>query len=604
MKKVIIFIALAFSLTGCVKDILDKEDKTGLGDETWDNESTATLYLNRCYAVIMPAWPSNAGTTYLPYAIHNTSDESNTLGSAPMLFGTLGNDAVTDFGTVSGSGALAYVNIRRVNILLTEIDKGSLPEEVRTRLKAQAYFLRAWNYFNLVKLYGGVPYITKPQDWIEDNVYVPRNKTSDCIDSLLRDLDLAALAPKELVATQTAGNRGRITRGAALALKGRVLLFWASQQFNPGNMATRWEQAYEANKKAYDSLKYDGYDLHPNFADVLTDESSANKEVIMIRSYDGVALPNGYENQARPSSEGSGGGHQPTWDLVRSFPMKNGMAIDEAGSGYDPVYYWKNRDPRFDATVAYNGVIWGLSGVSTRKQWTYGPNPAANSTQNAGNPENTVSVTGFYSRKGVNTSTLRVNAANGTTDWVEIRLAEVMLNLAECANATGRIQEAYDMLTALRKRAGITAGANNLYGLKAAMSESEMFKAIINERRIELAFENKRNDDLRRTKLFDALNGTYRQKLTVTVKLPHTVAELNSFIAGSTTVRVRDTININGPAYTEFFQATVANIDAAASPIKYLSNYYFYGIPNTHIGRNPGLLQTNGWPNGNFDPLQ
>lgn len=604
MKKAIIYIALAMSFSGCVKDILDKEDKTGLGDETWDNESTATLYLNRCYSVIMPAWPANAGTTYLPNAIHNTSDESNTLGSSLILYGTLGDNAVQDFGTVSGTGALAYTNIRKVNILLTEIDKGTLPGDVRTRLKAQAYFLRAWNYFNMVKIYGGVPYVTKPQDWITDNVYVARNTTSQCIDSLMRDLDSAALAPKELVATQTAGNRGRITRGAALALKGRVLLHWASKQFNPNNLADRWEAAYQANKKAYDSLKYDGYDLYPNFADVLTDESSSNKEIIMVRSYDGVNLANSFENSSRPSSEGSGGGYQPTWDLVKAFPMKNGMAITETGSGYDTTYFWKDRDPRFDATIVYNGSVWALSGTANRKQWTYGPNSAASSTQNTGNPETTVSTTGFYNRKGVNVSTLRLNAASGTTDWVEMRLAEVMLNLAECANATGRTQEAYDMLTAIRKRAGITAGTGSLYGLKAGMTPDEMFTTIINERRIELAYENKRYDDLRRTRLFTTLNGSYRQKLNIIVKLPHTVAELNSFIAGSTTARVRDTLNINGAAYKDYFQVTVTNLDAAASPIKFQDKYYYYDIPTTHIGRNPSLIQTIGWVNGAFDPLQ
>lgn len=595
MKKSIVYIACILLLSACTREVLNKEDKTGLGDETWDNESTATLYLNRCYALIMPNWPANAGTATLPYAIHNTSDESNTVGSTAILYGTLSADGVTDYGTVSGSGALAYVNIRRVNILLTEIDKGSLPQDVRTRLKAEAYFLRAWNYFNLVKLYGGVPYLTSPQGWTGDDVYVPRNTTSQCIDSLMRDLDSAAKAPAQTIAAQTAGNRGRITRGAAMALKGRVLLHWASAQFNPTNDAARWEKAYQANKAAYDTLIKDGYALHTNFGTVLTDETSTNREVIMIRSYDGINFSNSYENAARPSSEGSGGGYQPTWNLVRAFPMANGLDINETGSGYDSVYYWKNRDPRFYATIVYNGAVWGLSSQPTRRQWTYTGTP--------NNPENTVSTTGFYSRKGVNESTLRVNAGNGTTDWVEIRLAEVMLNLAECANATNRQADAYAMMTAIRKRAGITAGSNNLYGLKAGMSTTDMFTAIINERRIEFAFENKRYDDLRRTKLWTMLNNTFRQRLTITVRSPHTTTTLNNFVQGSTTVRVRDTINIDGPSYTNYFTTRVDNIDAATSPINFKPEYYYYAIPTTHLGRNPNLKQTNGWGADGFNPL-
>ena len=129
-----------------------------------------------------------------------------------------------------------------------------------------------------------------------------------------------------------------------------------------------------------------------------------------------------------------------------------------------------------------------------------------------------------------------------------MRLAEVMLNLAEAANATGRITEAYDMLTKIRQRAGITAGANNKYGLKENMTSAEMFTAIMNERRVELAFEGKRYDDLRRTKLWTSLNGKFRTKLNISVKAPYTTTILNNFIPGSNTVRVRDTINIDEPS--------------------------------------------------------
>ena len=599
MKKVIFYsIAAAAILGSCTKDILDKRDLTGLGDETWDNESTATMFVNRIYSTVMPGFPANNGTSILPYALHDVSDESNTTRTAAMITGTLGENAVTDFSANPANNTNTYANIRRCNILLTEIDKGSLPESVRNRLKAEAYFLRAWNYWCMVKLYGGVPYVTTPQAWSaegNEEIFVKRNKTSECIDSLIRDLDLAALAPKENIGSQPLSGRGRITRGAAMALKGRILLHYASPQFNPGNLPARWQAAYDANKAAYDSLLKDGHALFNNFAAVLTEEGSSNKELIMIRSYNGSEnASNSYENQARPSSEGGGGQYQPTWDLVSAFPMKNGMAITEAGSGYDPVYYWKNRDPRFNATIVYNGEVWGLSGQASRKQWTYTGTP--------NNPEGTVSNTGFYTRKGVNPATLRVNAANGTTDWVEIRLAEVMLNLAECANATGRTQEAYDMLTKIRQRAGITPGANSLYGLKAGMTQPEMLTAILNERRIELAFENKRYDDLRRHKLWTALNGTRRQKLTITVKAPYNTTILNSPISPNSTIKVRDTINVEGPSYTQFFTAVVGNLDT--QPINYLDKYYFYAIPNTHLSRNPNLQNTNGWVGGTFDPLQ
>src|SRR5688572_21668996 len=133
MKKSIIYIAAAFIFAGCTK-VLDKQDLNGLGPEVWNNESTANLYLSRCYSVMMPAWPSNAGTNVLPYALHDVSDESNTVRTTAILYGTLAENSVTDFGASPTANTAPYYNIRRINILLTEIDKGTLDEAVRTRI--------------------------------------------------------------------------------------------------------------------------------------------------------------------------------------------------------------------------------------------------------------------------------------------------------------------------------------------------------------------------------------------------------------------------------------------------------------------------------------
>jgi hypothetical protein len=445
-------------------------------------------------------------------------------------------------------------------------------------------------YFQLIKLYGGVPYISHAQDWITEDLYVKRNKTSECVDSIARDLDMGTVLP----AAWGSADRGRITRGAALGIKGRLLLFWASPQFNPGNDKARWERAYVANKAAYDTLLIDGYGLFSNFANIWLDEGTGNKEVIMLRSFDGANKASTFEDAARPFSESNGGGgsYQPTLELVNAFPTKDGVPITDAGAGYDPVYYWKNRDPRFDATIAYNGCTWPLSNKTGRKQWNY---------TGVTDDKNKPCVTGFYCRKNLNTATIKDNTKLGKTDWIELRFAEVMLNLAECANATGRIEEAYTLLTAIRKRAGINPGEGGLYGLKAGMSEAEMFNTIVNERRIELAFEGKRYDDLRRNKLFDQLNGAKRSILKIAVKAPYTVANLEKTDAAG--IMLRDRLDINSADYTTYFTATVDVLDTQ-KPISYPSNYYFYAIPATNILRNPGLLQTQGWNNGTFNPLE
>jgi hypothetical protein len=586
MRKLFCYILLTASLTAC-SDILDKTDLTGIDERTWDHESTATLYLNRLYDVAMPTWPNLAGTATLPTAIHDVSDDYNG-GDQKIWYGTLSVDNINDFfGGNASNNAWAY--IRKINILLTEIEKGALPLDVKTKIKAQAYFLRGWLYFQLVKLYGGVPYISHPQDWVTENLYVARNKTSECVDSIARDFDMASSLP----ATWGSADRGRITRGAALGIKGRMLLYWASPQFNPNNDQERWERAYKANKAAYDTLVMDGYGLFSSFANIWLDEGNGNKEVIMLRSFDGANKASTFEDAARPNSESNGGGgnYQPTLELVNAFPTIDGLPITDPGSGYDPVYYWKNRDPRFEATIAYNGCIWPLSNKTGRKQWTY---------TGVTDDKNKPTVTGFYCRKNVNTSTIKDNTKLGKTDWIELRFAEVMLNLAECANATGRAQEAYDLLIAIRKRAGIHPGADGMYGLKAAMSKTELFDVIINERRIELAFEGKRYDDLRRNRLFDQLNGKKRSILKIGVKPPYTVADLEK--PDATGIPLRDKLDLNGPDYTTYFTTTVDVLDTQ-KPINYPANYYFYAIPTSNIIRNPSIVQTAGWSDGSFNPL-
>ncbi|MFD2033840.1 RagB/SusD family nutrient uptake outer membrane protein [Belliella marina] len=595
MKNIIKFIVICLLLTSC-EHYLDKKDLTGVDEGLiWNDEATATLFLNKTYAMVMPAWPNMRSAATLPTPIHNISDESN-FGDNRPLYGTVGVEQVNDFMGANNSNA--YLFIRRLNIILQDIEAGTIPQDGKNRIKGQAYFLRAWVYFNLVKVHGGVPIITHPQDWQEDDLRVARNKTSECIDFIIEDLDMAAQLLQNGLPATMGSDRGRVTRDAALAMKGRILLYWASAQFNPQVDQARWERAYQANKAAYDELTQTGYALFPSFEGVLTNSSANNREVIFLRSYDGASVPNTFEHQARPFSQTANGGgqHHPTWNLVKAFPMKNGKPAykdGEALNGFDTLYYWKDRDPRFYATVAYNGAIWELSNQSNRKQWNY---------RDVAEDRNRQTSTGFYCRKGVNPSTLAVDSNRGTTDWVEMRFAEVILNLAESANATGRIAEAYDLVKMIRQRAGITNEDGN-YGLEAGMGREEMDEAIMEERRIEFAFEGKRYDDLRRTRRFHLLNGQRREALLIQVKAPFTAAQLEA--PDEFGVRLREKLNLDTD-YETYFQPAYAVLDTQF-PINFQQNYYFYGIATSHIARNENLQQTLGWDPvteaGYFDPL-
>lgn len=594
MKKYLVIISTFLVLTACNKNVFDKGDLTGVeATNVWNDESTATLYINKTYDQVMPAWPSG---------IHNTSDESNNVGSSAILYGTLTANDVADIYAAPGSGVYSW--IRRTNIALEGIASGTMTPAVKYKLSAQNYFMRAYMYFNLVKLYGGVPLVLHVQDVVKEDLNVPRSTTSACIDSIVKDLDSCLLLPAKWdgsVGNWSTADRGRITRGAAAALKAKVLLFWASPQFNPNNDAARWERAYKASSEAYTMLTADGFTLNNNFANIFLDETTANREVIWIRSYDLLNKTTTIENVTRPVSESSGGGgsNQPTINLVKAFPMKNGMqpfnpdGTINTASGYDPVYYWKNRDPRFDATIAYNGVVWALSGKAGRKQWIYN-----GVTEDAARP----SSTGFYNRKIPNPAVIAANAAIGNgTDWIEMRLAEVILNLAECAAATNRMTEAQNMVILIRKRAGITAGTNNMYGINPTATPAQMMDLIINERRIEFAFEGKRYDDLRRTKRWTALNGTVRNGLRITVKAPFTVAILEAKDANG--VPLRDKLDLNGADYTNYFTTAEFSLDTQF-PINFLNNYYFYAMPLSALQSNTAIQQTMGWPGGTFDPLK
>ena len=547
--------ALGLALGGC-HDILDLKDLTAVNEtDVWHDAELAEAYVSRIYADNLPGWSTGEA---------GMSDESP--GGGSYMYGQLTENSVNYW---------PYGQIRRINILLSEIDKGSLDPALVRRLKGEALFFRAWRYWEMVKRYGGVPLILEPQD-LTDDLLVTRAPTSVVMSQIIADLDSAiAMLPDG-----SPGNDGRVHKGTAMALKGRILLYYASPQFNRTDDPQRWQAAYEANRQARDYLAGRGFGLYSDFEKLWFDEM--NVEVIFVRRYSYPVSTHDWAAATRPldESQGATGANRPTLELVNSFPMKDGRPID-GHPDYDPVYFWKNRDPRFKATIAYNGAVWELSGKTGRRQWTY-----------VGGESNNPTPTGFYTRKAVNPAEDAFAAYNGTTQWIEIRYAEVLLNLAEAANAIGRTDEAYEQIIALRKRAGIEPGPDGLYGLEPGMDRARMQDAIMLERKIELAFEAKRHWDLRRNMLFEKeLNGKRRHGLRITLKVP--AQQWN---------QVRDTVNLD-VSYDQYFAHEIIELDTQFS-INWQPNYYFYAIPSSHLQLNSKLEQTMGWAGGTFDPLK
>lgn len=558
-------------LVGSCTRVLDKKDLTAVNErDVWNDLDLATAYVNRIYAENLPGWSTEYG---------DYSEESD--GGGSYMYGQLTENSVNYW---------PYDEIRDINVLVNNIDAGTLKDADKKWLKGQALFFRAWRYFELVKRYGGVPLILEPQK-LTDDLLVKRSSSTQTMNQIIADLD-SAIAYLPAVTAGSGANDGHVHKGTAMAIKGRVLLYYASPQFDPNQSGGgRWQAAYEASKTAKEFLASKGFGLFSSFSDLWFTEM--NKEVIFVRRYEYIptnsASWHNWSASTRPLdvSQGATGGNRPTLEIVNAFPMKDGRTINDPSSAYtyDPTYYWKNRDPRFNQTFAINGSVWelGMSGRQPgRIQWTF-----------VGSEQNSPTPTGFYLRKAVDENQSAIQAFNSGTDWIEMRYAEVLLNLAEAANETGKTDEAYTELKAIRARAGIDPGADKLYGLMNGMTQAEMRKAIRLERQLELAFEAKRFWDLRRWRLFETeLNGTKRTGLKITLKpgitkemaLALTPAELQA-------------------KYGQYFQHQVVTLDTQF-PINWKPEYYFFAIPSQHLQLNSNLEQTQGWAGGTFNPLQ
>lgn len=554
LKDIFVILTVAFVASAC-NDALDKKDLSAITEQdVWNNDEYATAYLNTLYRDNLPGWDESVSAH---------SDEAD--GSSSILYGQLTTNSIDYW---------PYTNIRNINILLQKVDEGSLSEATRISLKAQAKVLRAWRYFQMVRYYGGVPMIMQPQELGED-LYVSRNKTSESVSLIIRDLDDAI---SDLPWTWTGNDLGRFTKATAMAIKGRMLLYYASPQFNPNNDASRWETAYNFLKQSVQQMEANGYGLYSDYQNLWFDEM--NCEVIFVKRYQEPDVTHHWDAGTRPLSEAQNyrDFNQPTLEMVNSYPMADGTPIKES-EDYDQEHYWRNRDPRFAGSIAFNGCTWELSGKSGRLQWNYDGAYAQGGTS-----------TGFYCRKAINESYTPYYTERSSTDWIEIRYAEVLLNFAECAAETGHLNEAYDVLKRIRERAGITAGSNGLYGLKTGMGHDEMIDAIMLERKIELAFEGKRYWDLRRRRLFASeLNGTRRHGLKPVLKI--TQKEFDN---------IKDRFVLEAD-YSTYFRDSVVLLDEKYD-ISFPDNYYFYAIPHSHIERNSNLEQTQGWDGGKFNP--
>jgi hypothetical protein len=611
IKKSLIVLALAACLPACKKDFFDLVDRGGVDAAIWSTEGAVQLHLNRTYDVVIPTFPFQTVINERN-GVHLASDENyfaTTDQYTRFALGMEGQLTTNDVRWVGNRynnnnvpGENKYFDIQRCNEAIKYIPDGTLADAKKKEFLGQYYALRAMTYFEIVKVYGGAPLVLEPQT--PESVYNEGRKSAkECFAAILSDLDKSIAMLDGFAPTDAAG-RGKITKLIAVNLRAKVLFYWASPQFNPTNdpkhpyQASRWTDALNANKEAYDMSFAAGKRLLANYADIFRTEGTTNTEAILVRSHSATVERRGHdtESRSRPASEGGSPvtGFMPSVKMLEAYPMKDGMPRGtSAAFPYDAVMFWQNRDPRFDATIGYNGGVWALSGNATRKQWTY--NTAIGETTGIG-----TYVKRFTSPALAVSGVKYTNNIGGNGfDWIELRLAEVMLNYADCLNETGNLAGAKDLVRLIRVRAGIVVGTND-YGLGIAGSTAAMRDLILNERMIEFAFENKRNSDLRRSRTMHLLTGVL-QKLEIQLVNASDKAVLEAVNAG---VMFRETLNMNDKTtFTKYFKVVPISVPTSYGSFAVPEFHYFYTFHTDFVNNGFNIATTVGWPGGTFDPL-
>ena len=395
----------------------------------------------------------------------------------------------------------AWRNIRACNLFFDKIEfANNTIDSYKEQLKGEVHFLRAYFYYLLLVQYGGVPII----DWvinIGDNYNIPRNSFEETVNFIVSDLD-AALADNRL-ASQT--DKTRATIGAVLALKSRVLLYaasdlyhsnasWAAGFAHPeliGYVSGNRNELYQKAKEAAEEVMSLGYSLYESYPDPAENfqqlflEMSSNEQ-IFIAIYDKV-------NHYWPTdwiawvygtpSYGGWALNQVTGNLANAFENRDGTAFNFAVQKENP---YANRDPRFYATILFQGSPWYINSFGILTPTTIDITTATGADYNKGR------TTGYYIKKFI--SPAENDYYNGTAQpqpYIQIRYAEVLLNYAEACLGLGEEANARFALNMIRKRAGMPE-------LPAGETGQALIERYRNERRVELAWENHRFFDVRR----------------------------------------------------------------------------------------------------------
>jgi hypothetical protein len=484
MKYCLIIFFAFITIVSCENLEITPSDR--LSDAAiWNDARTADLFLNDIY-FSLNAGPYPTVWTNLPSEISNDPLDNFTDNT------TYGPDAGPASALLFNSGSYGpsnplfnnqwrnmYANIRKCNLFIERVSASKYVAATKKSMLAQVRFMRAYFYKQLVDLFGGVPIITEVlnnEDESKD-IFYPRSTYAECIEFIRSETTLAA---DSLPTVWTGKDKGRATRGAALAMRGATELY-----------AGMWSEAAATNKAIIDELGNGVvYTLFGNYTGLFYQNNENSKEVIFdiqyapelryksINQYWGVPMV----------AKGAGWGTcDPTQNLVDQFEFKDGKTEAEGSALFNPANPYTSRDNRFYSSIIYDGSVWRGTKIYTRLGIPNNANEI-NITGRTGN----CGRTGYFTKKQQDSTIYSTSSRLDGLNYIVYRYAEVLLNYAEAQNElSGPDVSVYDAVNAVRSRAGQPA-------LPAGLDQDGMRQRIRRERRVEFALEGKYFYDIMR----------------------------------------------------------------------------------------------------------
>ena len=594
MKKIIysgLFIAL--SLFSCKDDVLDKQPLDIISDAVlWSDPVLIDGFLMQQYAQT-PTFVQDCSDAannsawgkqrHGPFFTNGLTDESLCAWSLEAI-----NPAGYKSGNLKVGGGmleyweLPYKTIRSLNEFIERVPTSTLAAPVKKNRIAEARFIRAFNYFSMVKRYGGVPLITKVQklDDPKEELFPPRDSEQKIYDFIISEMDAIV---NDLPESYSAVDFGRPTKYAALALQSRAALYagsiakYGTLQLNgllgiPANLSTSYfQKAYDASKAVVAGGKHDLYkadaDKVKNFKNIFL--VKRNTEGIFVVQHNagvlGSANPWGWDfgQSPKPHPWNNGNINSPYLEMVEEFEYTDGrpgkLDYTAIQSGlWTTADLWKDKDPRFFATIYTQNSTW----KGTTVNFYYGVIKTDGSVQLDDGTYQGVAAKGtqqtaygFGVNKYLDENVVNDNTSKSSTDYLVFRYAETLLNLAEAAFELDKSTEALDAINQIRIRAGI-----------AVLTSIDMNK-IRHERLVELAFENHRYWDLRRWRTATSVLSVNRSSLR--------------YILDFTTKKYKLEV--------------VKNIDGTVAPPKFNDFNYYFPITNSRRGANSNLVENPGY---------